>query len=79
MDGSFTFSGDTLIIEAFGHPGCVFGIDTIRHQQNWKIVNDSLVLINAEGQPGIGYQINTFQDNQIRLQLMEDIEVTLSR
>ncbi|MFY0688123.1 MAG: hypothetical protein JXQ90_13210 [Cyclobacteriaceae bacterium] len=79
MNGNFIFNGDSITITAMGFPGCVFGIDTISHTQGWRISGDTLYLINREGQPGISYVIKEQQSNLIKLQLMDDIFVDLTK
>lgn len=79
MSGRFIFKGDRLNIKAFGFEGCVFNRDTLDHELNWKITGDSLILINEEDVPGMIYQIKSQTDKEIKLQLMEDISLTLTR
>ena len=79
MDGAFVFDGDSLTVVAYGYPGCVFGVDTIAHTQVWQMANDSLHLISEQNIRGISYRVKSVSDNQIELQLMEDIFLSLNR
>ena len=78
MDGSFEFVKDRLTISAFGYKGCVFGTDTLEHTLTWKISGDTLEVQNTPGEPGIQYKILEQTDSKIKLQLVEDIFITLS-
>ena len=79
MDGKFIFSDDSLKVINNGYPECIFAVDTLEHTQSWRISNDTLVLFNDPKTPGITYRINSFEENRIQLQLMEDIFVTLTK
>jgi hypothetical protein len=79
MNGVFDFQGDSLTIQAYGFPGCIFGIDTISHTQGWIISNDSLHLINPDQVRGISYRITEMNTGELKLQLMEDIFISLQK
>lgn len=79
MPGKVTFDGKMVNIKAFGSEGCVFSKDTLDHTLEWKVSNDSLILINDENTPGMVYLINNQSSSQIKLQLMEDIFLTLEK
>ena len=79
MDGFFGFEEDELTIEAFGYKGCVFGSDTLEHTLSWKVRGDILELQNNPEEPGIQYKILTQTDSEIKLQLVEDIFITLTK
>lgn len=79
MTGEFLFNGDSLTVTANGYPGCIFNIDTLSHTQSWKISNDTLFLLNDPELPGMTYQVKSFSEERIELQLMEDIFVTLTK
>lgn len=79
MDGSFIFEDDQLTIAAFGYEGCVFGVDTLKHTIAWKITSDTLELQNSPDEPGIQYKILNQTDSEMRLQLLEDIFITLTK
>ncbi len=80
MNGEFNFiKENTVAIKAYGYPGCIFSSDTLSHSLNWKILNDTLKLLNQGEKQGITYKIKSFEDSKIELQLMEDIFVTLTK
>ncbi|MFT6881597.1 MAG: hypothetical protein ACI83W_000820 [Marinoscillum sp.] len=79
MPGKITFLNDSVTIKAFGFEGCVFSKDTLDHSLMWKVSNDSLILINDESTPGMVYQIVEKGESKVRLQLMEDIFLTLTK
>lgn len=79
MSGKVNFSGENVTIKAYGFDGCVFSKDTLNHSLQWKVSNDSLILINDEDTPGMVYQINEQSSDKVKLQLMEDIFLTLEK
>lgn len=79
MPGKFIFNGERVNIKAFGFEGCVFSKETLDHELNWKVSNDSLILINDEDAPGMVYLIKESNEQVIKLQLMEDISLTLNK
>jgi len=79
MDGSFVFTTDSLTVTANGYPECIFNVDTLSHTQLWYVSNDTLYLINDPETPGMTYRVASKSEDRIKLQLMEDIFVTLSR
>ena len=79
MNGKFIFNGDSITIIAHGYKGCVFGVDTIKHSQKWKVQNDTLYLLNKTNLRGISYFIRSKNEDFIELQLMEDIFIHLKK
>lgn len=79
MNGDFTFTKDSLTVKANGYPGCIFNVDTLAHTQSWYISSDTLFLVNEPNTPGITYRISSKSDDIIKLQLMNDIFVTLTK
>jgi hypothetical protein len=79
MPGEFIFDGTKVNIRAFGFDGCVFSKDTLDHVLSWKVSGDSLILINDEDTPGMVYSIKESTDKKIKLQLMDDIFLTLEK
>ena len=78
MDGFLEFTKDgQLSISAYGYPECIFSVDTIQHQLNWKIKNDTIHFISGNDPYGIPYKINEIENELVRLQLMDDITLTL--
>ncbi|XOV92509.1 MAG: hypothetical protein ACFHWX_20175 [Bacteroidota bacterium] len=78
MSGIFQIESDSLTIEGYGYKGCIFSEDTIHHKLVWKIKNDSLLLFNEPGTPGLVYKIVESKNDMLKLQL-EDIYVTLTK
>ena len=79
MSGSFEFTQDSLTIIAQGFSGCVFGEDTLSHTQGWELSGDTLHLITDQNIRGISYQITKKESDRLKLQLMSDIFVYLSK
>lgn len=79
MNGSFIFSDDSLTVRADGYEGCIFSPDTIKHTQTWYVKNDTLFLQNDPEFQGMTYRIKGKTENQIELQLLDDIFVTLTK
>ena len=80
MNGNLTFGSDGLVeIAAFGFPGCIFSSDTLQHQLNWQVRNDTLNLRSENDPYGIPYNIIELSGNRVELRLMEDITLTLTR
>lgn len=79
MNGNFEFDGGKVTVTAFGFPGCIFSTDTLSHTLNWKLSNDTLSLVNEGDIYGMTYRVLDLTYDQVRLQLMDDITVTLSR
>ncbi|MEQ9466960.1 MAG: hypothetical protein RLN88_06075 [Ekhidna sp.] len=79
MNGSFVFTEDSLTVTANGYPECIFNVDTLSHTQSWYVSNDTLFLVNEPNTPGMTYRVASKSPERIRLQLMEDIFVTLTK
>ncbi|MEQ9301653.1 MAG: hypothetical protein RIF33_23945 [Cyclobacteriaceae bacterium] len=79
MNGNFRFQEDEVTVTAFGFPGCIFSTDTLSHTLNWNMSNDTLSLVNDGDIYGMTYRVLEMKDKQVRLQLMDDITVTLLR
>ena len=79
MDGEFVFDKKNLSITAYGFPGCIFNTDTLSNTQGWYTSKDTLYLVNSQDSWGINYSIKHQSNNKIRLQMMADIFVTLTR
>lgn len=79
MDGKFIFTSDSLTVQNNGYPGCIFAVDTLKHTQLWKISNDTLFTYNDPNALGMTYKVKMIEESRIKLQLMDDIFVTLSK
>lgn len=80
MNGKFTFEkSGKLTIDAYGYEGCIFSNDTLSHSLNWKVKNDTLSTFNNKDLHGISYKITEQSPNKVKLQMMEDIYLHLTR
>ncbi len=80
MEGIIKFNSDGRVeIAAFGYEGCIFSDDTLRNTLNWKIDDSVIRFIDSGDDNGLPYTINKFTSNEMRLTLLEDINLTLSR
>jgi len=80
MQGKLIFGDNGRVsIAAFGFPGCIFSADTMQHELNWRITNDTLKLVNDDDPYGMPYNIQKVTDTMVELKLMDDIFLTLSR
>lgn len=85
MNGMFTFEGDSLTVQVNGFDGCIFHSDTLVHTQSWYVQQDvsstdsALVLFNDPEAPGMTYKVNSKSSNEIKLQLLDDIFITLTK
>lgn len=80
MNGKMLIKEDNQItIEAYGYRGCIFGTDTLIHTLNWEIKGDTLNLKNPNDVFGIPYVIKESSDQKIKLQLLEDVFLFLSK
>lgn len=80
MNGKFTFTkSGKLTIDAYGYEGCIFSNDTLSHSLNWKVKNDTLSTFNNKDQHGITYKITEQSPDKIKLQMVEDIFLHLTK
>lgn len=79
MSGFFTFTEDSLTVQANGYKQCIFNKDTLKHTQSWFEKNDTLFLVNGPEMVGITYKVKSKSSDKIELQLLEDIFVTLTK
>lgn len=79
MPGVISFDEDKVHIQMYGSEGCIFTSDTLDNSLFWEISSDSLVLTNDENSRGIVYLIREAGPDRIKLQLLEDIFITLTR
>ena len=80
MKGYMNFSQNGLVqIKAFGYNGCVFSNDTIENELAYIVTSDSLILYNKQAHFNLTYLITTSSDREFKLQLMDDILITLTR
>ena len=80
MNGKFTFDTDgKLTIDAYGHENCIFSNDTLSHSLNWELKNDTLNTFNDKDIHGISYRILELSDDKVKLHMMDDIFLHLTR
>jgi hypothetical protein len=80
MRGKVAFSSDGLAeIRAYGFEGCVFMTDTMTNSLQWKVNGDTLHLLSEGDSYGLPYRINYVTNDQMQLQLLEDIKLTLQK
>ncbi|MEO9965777.1 MAG: hypothetical protein ABJF11_08315 [Reichenbachiella sp.] len=81
MNGLMNIKEDGKItISAYGYDGCIFGSDTLIHTLNWEVVSDTVLnLINDGDKYGIPYTIKEISDDKIKLQLVEDVFLFLTK
>jgi hypothetical protein len=79
MTGTFDFSGDQVTITANGFDKCIFQTEVSTHTQSWEIRGDTLELQNQPGEIGLQYRVLERTEDKIRLQLVDDIFITLTK
>lgn len=80
MNGEFVFEeSGKLTINAYGYEDCIFSSDTLSHSLNWELKNGELNLINENDIHGMSYQVKEQGSDKIKLQLMDDIFLHLTR
>jgi hypothetical protein len=79
-DGAITFRENDVTVTINGFTGCIFGPDTLTHTQQWKVTHDSMLRFYTEPDTiGISYTILSMDEQTIKLQLLEDIFLTLHK
>jgi len=79
MNGRFDFAEDKVTISAYGFPKCIFQTDTTVFTQSWVLRGDTLELQNQPGEFGLQYKVLEQTSDIIRLQLVDDIFITLTK
>ncbi len=80
MHGEVIFSQDDHAkIRAFGFEGCAFTSDTSENQLLYKKSDSTINLLNAKNEVIFSYLIKEEAMDFMRLLLMDDIELTLTR
>ncbi|MGL1889577.1 MAG: hypothetical protein OCD76_23890 [Reichenbachiella sp.] len=80
MNGKMLIKEDkTITIEAYGYQGCIFGTDTLIHTLNWEINGDTLNLKNLNDEFGIPYVIKDAAEGKVKLQLLDDVFLFLTK
>jgi len=79
MNGRFDFAEAKVTISAYGFPKCIFQTDTTVFTQSWVLRGDTLELQNQPGEFGLQYKVLEQTADTIRLQLVDDIFITLTK
>lgn len=80
MSGIFEFSKNNMAtVTAFGYPGCLFCSDTLTNMLSWEIIDQNLKMHNPEYDFTLEYFIEEKTGDFMRLRLMDDIEVQLTK
>jgi hypothetical protein len=79
MDGEVIFEQDRVRIRAFGFEGCVFTSDTSENILSFEKNDSILNLMISNRQVIFSYMIKEEKNNYLRLLLMDDISLTLTK
>ncbi|MDW3208409.1 MAG: hypothetical protein R8N23_00980 [Reichenbachiella sp.] len=81
MNGEMNIKANGKItINAFGYKNCIFGADTLIHTLNWEVPSDTILNLTNDGDKyGIPYTILDLSDNKVKLQLVEDVYLFLTK
>jgi hypothetical protein len=80
MRGKVQFKENGKVkIHAYGYQGCIFLSDTMINELQYILEGDTINLLADDENFGLPYQILELQQNKVRLVLMEDIALTLTR
>lgn len=81
MNGLMNIREDGKItINAYGYEGCIFGTDTLIHTLNWELQSDSILnLVNEGDKYGIPYTIKELSEQKVKLKLVEDVYLFLTK
>ncbi|UXP33328.1 hypothetical protein N6H18_05105 [Reichenbachiella agarivorans] len=80
MNGKMEIKGNGKItISAFGYDNCIFGKDTLIHTLNWEVLGDTLNVKNDGDEFGMPYLIVDYGEDKMKLQLVEDVYLFLTK
>ncbi len=80
MNGIFDIEPNGKItISAYGYENCIFGKDTLVHSLQWETYGDTLNVKNKGDEFGMPYKILKATDERIKLQLVEDVFLILTK
>jgi hypothetical protein len=79
MNGEVFFDINQARIRAYGFEGCAFKTDTSENILFFRKQNGTLNLISTDDHVIFSYVIADENDNLLKLMLMEDISLTLTR
>ncbi|MDN5201589.1 hypothetical protein QQ008_09460 [Fulvivirgaceae bacterium BMA10] len=80
MNGEISFDHNGQVkIRAFGHEGCIFSQDTMLNTMTWKLKQNKLEFITESGKTLFSYEVDDFQKEDIRLKLLNEVDLDLKR
>lgn len=80
MNGVFDIErSGKITISAYGYDNCIFGKDTLVHSLEWELLGDTLNVKNKGDEFGMPYKILQATEDKIKLQLVEDVYLFLSK
>jgi len=79
MDGEVIFEQDQAKIRAFGFEGCAFTSDTSENLLSFEKNDSTLNLMNADRQVIFSYVVQEQKHHYLKLLLMDDISLTLTK
>lgn len=81
MNGEMNIKANGKItINAFGYKNCIFGTDTLIHTLNWDVPSDTVLNLTNDGDKyGIPYTIKELSEDKVKLQLVEDVYLFLTK
>ncbi|WP_420580405.1 hypothetical protein [Reichenbachiella sp.] len=81
MNGEMNIKANGKItINAFGYKNCIFGADTLIHTLNWEVPSDTILNLTNDGDKyGIPYTILEMANNKVKLQLVDDVYLFLTK
>lgn len=69
-----------ITINAYGYKNCIFGTDTLIHTLNWEVPSDTILNLTNDGDKyGIPYTIKELTTKKVKLQLVEDVYLFLTK
>lgn len=79
MHGFFSFEKEGRVsIKGFGYPECLFSADTISYNANW-FTNNNQLFIGKNEENQFNYDIKSIKNNEIKLTLLGDISLILTK
>ena len=81
MNGEMNIKANGKItINAYGYKNCIFGADTLIHTLNWEVPSDTVLNLTNDGDKyGIPYAILEMANNKVKLQLVDDVYLFLTK
>jgi hypothetical protein len=80
MRGKMYFMEDGKVkIHAYGYKGCIFMSDTMINELQYIVHGDTVNLLADDEKFGLPYQILEMHQKRVKMVLMEDIALTLTR